>query len=122
MKTVCDKCLRVVEETEGKKWTVVRTNYSQFILCPNCEDGFWHAVDNCYPPIQKDPIEKTIFNVITQSPESLTYFIWNNRMNICNICTKNGNEKRVCVDCINGISDYLKQKAEKYNYEKNCFT
>ena len=120
MKIACDKCLKVVDDNEGKKWLVIQTSYSKFILCPNCADGFWHAVNSCYPPIQKDTIEKMIFNVITQSPESLANFIWNNR-NICNICTKNSNE--ICAaDCINGISDYLKQKAEKYNYEKNCFT
>jgi len=57
MKIVCDKCLKVVEKSEGERWLIITTNYNlDYILCPDCENGFWQAVDNELPPIQKDAL------------------------------------------------------------------
>lgn len=51
MKIACDKCLIVEDKDRIKDWLKVKTDHSQFILCPVCADGFWMAVDNELPPV-----------------------------------------------------------------------
>lgn len=51
MKIACDKCLIVESDGYLKEWLRVRTDCSEFRLCPVCADGFWMAVDNKRPPI-----------------------------------------------------------------------
>lgn len=53
MKVACDKCLKVEHVDKTKDWLRVSTEYSKFILCPDCEDGFWMAVDSELPPMVK---------------------------------------------------------------------
>jgi recombination protein U len=54
MKIACDKCLKVEDADKLEDWLKVRTDHSEFWLCPHCADGFWMAVDNGLPPIVKD--------------------------------------------------------------------
>lgn len=51
MKVACDKCLKVENADHIKDWLHVSTEYSKYILCPHCSDGFWMAVDSELPPI-----------------------------------------------------------------------
>ena len=54
MKIACDKCLKVEDADRIKDWLRVGTKHSEFILCPDCSQGFWMAVDNLLPPIVSD--------------------------------------------------------------------
>lgn len=51
MKIACDKCLKVGDAGRLNDWLRVRTDHSEFRLCPNCADGFWMAVDHDLPPV-----------------------------------------------------------------------
>lgn len=54
MKIACDKCRKIEDIDRLKDWLKVRTNYSEFWLCPHCADGFWMAVDSKLPPVVKE--------------------------------------------------------------------
>lgn len=54
MKAACDKCLKVEDSKRLKDWLRVRTDHSEFLLCPHCADGFWMAVDSELPPVVKE--------------------------------------------------------------------
>lgn len=47
MKVACDKCLRVEDADRAKDWLQIRLPGTglEYLLCPNCEDAFWAAVD-----------------------------------------------------------------------------
>lgn len=47
MKYACNKCLKVTDSIEAKRWLKVKTVRSdeEFLLCPECEKLFWLAVD-----------------------------------------------------------------------------
>lgn len=51
MKVACDKCLKVEDMDNMDGWLRVRTDYSEYRLCPDCANGFWMAVDHELPPI-----------------------------------------------------------------------
>lgn len=51
MKVACNKCEKVEDADRLKDWLRVKTEHSEFILCPVCEDGFWMAVDSDLPPV-----------------------------------------------------------------------
>lgn len=61
MKVVCDKCLKIKDRDEAKKWLKIQVNTNEYeyenldeyILCPSCQDGFWMAVDSELPPVIK---------------------------------------------------------------------
>lgn len=59
MKVVCDKCLIVEDADHIKDWLRVKTDYTQFLLCPVCADGFWQAVDHKLPHITTSKKEGT---------------------------------------------------------------
>ncbi len=59
MKIACDKCLKVEDKDRIKDWLRVRTDNSEYILCPDCADGFWMAIDHKLPSIV--PEEQVIF-------------------------------------------------------------
>lgn len=51
MKIACDKCLKAEDADRLKDWLKVRTDSSEYRLCPDCSKGFWMAIDNQLPPI-----------------------------------------------------------------------
>lgn len=55
MKIACDKCMEVIDANniKVKDWLRVRTDYTEYRLCPICSDGFWRAVDSELPAIIK---------------------------------------------------------------------
>jgi hypothetical protein len=53
MKVACDKCLNVDDSDNKRDWLHVRTDHSEYWLCPTCADGFWMAVDSKLPPVVK---------------------------------------------------------------------
>lgn len=48
MKIACNKCEQVTSDDllDNNKWLRVRTDYSTFLLCPQCVEGFWKAIDS----------------------------------------------------------------------------
>lgn len=51
MKVACEKCLEVEDKDRIKGWLRVRTDNSEYLLCPHCAGGFWMAIDHELPPI-----------------------------------------------------------------------
>lgn len=53
MKIACNKCLKIKDIDLGfpEKWSRIKTEYSEYILCDKCMDGFWQAIDSNYPPV-----------------------------------------------------------------------
>jgi len=58
MKIACEKCLKVEDANNLKDWIRVRTDQSEFWLCPHCAEGFWMAVDHNLPPVISDKPKK----------------------------------------------------------------
>lgn len=44
MRVACDKCLKVEDADRIRDWLGVKTDCSEFLLCPDCLDGFWHLL------------------------------------------------------------------------------
>ena len=59
MKIACDKCHKVADKNEALKWLTVMTfSGHSYLLCPDCKEGFWMAVDDKLPPI----VSKDVFD------------------------------------------------------------
>lgn len=56
MKIACEKCLKAEDADRLKDWLRVRTDNSEFWLCPDCADGFWMAVDSQLSPVVKKEV------------------------------------------------------------------